>query len=235
MIFFLGLLVLPLTTHAQSFEIKYSASNDHVSAGSAYWTLTQEESAWTMRLTTAPNRLARVAGVRKFVETAVLASPEPPFKAISFNHTNSKRKSKNFSATVNKDRNKIVVERPDQTLVVPINEGTIIDRLSVTLTVAAELETNPQFETLSYKVLDKHGARDMVFNNLGIEKVKFKKRVIEAYIVESRRPGSSRTTRTWFSAIDDSAANGRLLPIKIEQYKKAKLVLRLTLSKFKAL
>ena len=106
--------------------------------------------------------------------------------------------------------------------------------MSVTLTIAAELEKNPQFESMTFKVLDRYGARDMVFNNLGTEKIKFRKKSVDAYLVESRRLGSSRTTRTWYSTIANTA-NGKLLPIKIEQYRKSKLVIRLSLSNFTSL
>jgi len=233
LILFLSLLFAPTLILAQSFEIKYKASNDHFSAGWAYWSLTQDGSGWKMRLTTAPNRLARVAGVGKIAETAVLTSPIPPFNATSFSHINSKRESKNFTTTL-AEAGKIVVERTDQTTTVPVTEGIVIDRLSVILTVASELQTNPQFEKLTFKVLDRHGARDMVFNNLGKEKINFQQRNVEAYVVESRRPGSSRKTKTWFSNLNE-LTDDRLLPIKIEQYKNKKLVLRLSLSKFTSL
>lgn len=231
-----GICILLVTTatyaqsDASSFEIQYAAENDYITAGTASWSLTKDDNHWVMRLATSPSRLIRMAGVGKVVETTVLTAPKPPFKAITYNYSDSKRKRKNYSATLSDADDKIVITRSDQTITVPVSGGAVIDRLSATLAVASELTVNPTFESLSIRVLDRNGVRDMIFNNLGKEKIKLGKKTIDTYVVESGRPGSSRKTRTWFGTLGD--IDQRPLPVKIEQYKNQELVLRLSLIKF---
>jgi len=167
------------------------------------------------------------------METTILSTPQPPFYAISYRYTDSKRKSKNYSASPSETTDEIVIVRSDKTLSVPADDAVVIDRLSATLTVAAELTQNPAFQTLQFKVFDRNGIRDMEFKNRGKETIRLGSKSFDAYIVESGRPNSSRKTKTWFGLVGDSAAAQRLLPVKIEQFKNNELVLRLSLTKYK--
>lgn len=216
----------------QAFQIQYEAANDYVSAGTANWSMVEGDSGWVMQLSTSPSRLVKLAGVGKIVETTVLSAPEPPFQAISYSYTDSKRKRKNFHASRSETSEEITIVRPDKTISVPVDGNIIIDRLSATLAVATELATNPNFQHLQFKVLDRNGVRDMEFNNLGREQIKLEKLTFDAFVVESGRPGGKRKTRTWFAVIGDSKKSQRPLPVKIEQYKNNELVLRLSLTKY---
>jgi hypothetical protein len=215
-----------------AFQIQYEAENDYLSAGTASWSLTQQDSGWVLQLTTSPSRLVRLAGVGKIVETAVLHAPEPPFKAIAYSYKDSKRKKKNYSAALAKDTDEIVITRADQSIVIPAGDTGVIDRLSATLAVSTELTRNPEFNSLQFKVLDRNGVRDMVFHNIGVETIRLGKQTYVSHLIESSRPGSSRKTRTWFAPVGNTEDRQRLLPVKIEQYKKDSLVLRMSLSNY---
>jgi len=234
---FVTICILLVTTvvraNPKSFSIQYVAENDYISAGTATWSMGKDSSGWVMRLSTSPSRLVRLAGVGKIMETTILSTPQPPFYAISYRYTDSKRKSKNYSASPSETTDEIVIVRSDKTLSVPADDAVVIDRLSATLTVAAELTQNPAFQTLQFKVFDRNGIRDMEFKNRGKETIRLGSKSFDAYIVESGRPNSSRKTKTWFGLVGDSAAAQRLLPVKIEQFKNNELVLRLSLTKYK--
>lgn len=218
-------------TETGSFQIEYTAENNYLSAGTATWSLQKKNSDWVMQLSTSPSRLVRLAGVGKVVETSVLNDLEPPFQASSYRYTDSKRKRKNYAATISATGNEIEIVRPDQTLSIPVNGIVVIDRLAATLAVARHLESDPKFKSLEFKVLDRNGVRDMVCTNLGTETLTLGKASFSAFIVENSRPGSTRKTRTWFGKIDEDSKQ-RLLPIKIEQYKGKELVLRLSLKHY---
>jgi hypothetical protein len=235
-LFALALVTLALSVSPRAlaepgpFTLRYSAENSYLTAGTATLSLAKSEQGWTMTLATKPTRLVRMAGVGKVIETAVLASAEPPFKVSSYSFYDSKRKKKNYSAILSTDENAYVIERHDKNINVPIGEEAIIDRLSATLKIAAQLQVDPQFERVQYKVLEPNGLRDVVFKNLGQQTISVASKQMQCYLVESGRPGSSRVTRTWFAALNNDTKS--LTPVRMEQYKKDELTLRFSLIQY---
>ena len=219
------------TTRAESkpfelhpFELQYKAQNNYISAGTATLSLIEEEDGWLLRLATSPNSIARMAGVGKIEEKTLLSANAPPFKALAYSYKDNKRKSNSLSALASDTGAEIVITKSDQTITVPTNDRTVSDRLSATLAVATELHVNPNFDKLTFAVLHRNGVRDLVNKNLGTQLIKVNDNTFSAYLVESGRPGSSRKTRTWFAALDETVKSQRPLPVKIEQYKNLSLI-----------
>ena len=214
------------------FKLVYKAQNNYISAGTATLSLIKEESGWLLRLATSPNSIARMAGVGKIEEKTLLSAAAPPFKALSYSYKDKKRNSNSFSALVSDNGAEIVITKSDQTITVPTSDPLVSDRLSATLAVANELHVNPDFDKLTFAVLHRNGVRGLVYKNLGTQLIELDSNTVEAYLVESGRPGSSRKTRTWFAALDETVKSQRPLPVKIEQYKNNDLILRLLLTDF---
>ena len=230
---FIGIFILFAASTAQAelrpFKLQYQAENDFISAGTATLSLVKEQRGWVMRLATSPSTLVRMAGVGKIVETTLLSANEPPFKAVSYSYNDSKRKRKSFSAVRTNSGENIVITRSDQTITVSTSDQIVSDRLSAILAVAKELYLKPNFKTLDFTVLDRNGVRKLVFKNLGLQSINLGDSSIDTYVVESGRPGSSRTTRTWFASLDKTLEKQIPLPVKIEQYKNDDLIVRLSL------
>ena len=239
--FLIGICILlaASTTRAESkpfelhpFELQYKAQNNYISAGTATLSLIEEEDGWLLRLATSPNSIARMAGVGKIEEKTLLSAAAPPFKALSYSYKDKKRNSNSFSALVSDNGAEIVITKSDQTITVPTSDPLVSDRLSATLAVATELHVNPDFDKLTFAVLHRNGVRGLVYKNLGTQLIELDNSTVEAHLVESGRPGSSRKTRTWFAALDETVKSQRPLPVKIEQYKNNDLILRLLLTDF---
>jgi len=104
-------------------------------------------------------------------------------------------------------------------------DGPLLDRLSVTLTVMDALQRDG-FEQTQLNVFDNGRVKTMLFTNEGVENVKTRMGLLETIRVRSKAAGgATRHTTTWF------APELGYVPVKIEQFKREKLVARLTLSK----
>jgi hypothetical protein len=101
----------------------------------------------------------------------------------------------------------------------------VLDRLSVTLAVMHALRSG--FEEKQMLVFDNGRIKTMQFINEGSEILKTKLGKIETIRVRSNqiKKNSSRYSITWFAPSLD------FVPIKIEQYKRKKLVARLSLQR----
>lgn len=210
------------------FEVEYEVGNNHINAGSAVLQLVKEGDEWIYSLNTKPTGVFKLTGKGKIQEVSVFTvSSSTQSLDISpqrYSYRQDKETRRSVDASFDWSKNKLTYERRGEETTESI-DGPLLDRLSVTLTVMDALQRDG-FEQTQINVFDNGRVKTMVFTNEGVEKVKTRMGEVETIRVRSKASGgATRHTTTWF------APELGYVPVKIEQFKREKLVARLTLSK----
>jgi len=221
------------SAHAQPvefapFEVEYEVGNNHINAGSAVLQLAQEGDEWIYSLKTRPTGVFKLTGKGKIQEVSVFTvSSAPQSLKISpqrYTYRQDKETRRSVDAWFDWNKNQLTYERRGEQATEAI-DGPLLDRLSVTLKVMDELQRDG-FDQKQLKVFDNGRVKTMLFTNEGVETVKTLMGKLETIRVRSNAVGgATRHTTTWF------APELGFVPVKIEQFKRKKLVARLTLSK----
>lgn len=228
-----ALTVIPSLGYAQPadftpFEVEYNVGNNTISAGSATLKLAKQGDEWVYSLKTKPTGVFKLTGKGKIQEVSVFSIVESSEKLelqpqkYSYRQDSEARRS--VDAWFDWNENQLTYKRRGKEVTQDFSDP-ILDRLSVTLAIMDELKKK-NFKEIELKVFDSGRVRSMLFVNEGTEIVKSRMGPLETIRVRSKAmTGSTRHTTTWFAPSLD------YVPVKIEQYKKDKLVARLTLTK----
>jgi len=223
------------TAHAQPaefapFEVVYEVGNNHINAGSAVLLLDNQGDEWVYSLKTKPTGVFKLTGKGKIQEISVFTVSNTSERLVleplrySYRQDNESRRS--VDAWFDLDKKQFTYKRRDEENTESMPEP-LLDRLSVTLSVMDALQKDG-FEQAELKVFDNGRVKTMLFTNEGAETVKTRMGNLETIRVRSNAVGGgTRHTTTWF------APELGYVPVKIEQYKRKKLVARLTLSKLR--
>ncbi len=212
------------------FEVTYEVGNNVISAGSATLTLAREGDEWIYSLTTKPTGVFKLTGKGKIQEISIFSvsktSDEMQMQPQRYTYRQDQETRRSVDAWFDWDDNQLTYKSRGE----EVTEGfsdPVLDRLSVTLQVMNALKTSG-FEEAELRVFDNGRVKTMLFQNEGIEKVKSRIGTIDTIKVKSNSvTGGTRHTYTWFAPSLD------FVPIKIEQYKRNKLVARLSLTKLR--
>lgn len=220
------------TVHAQPaefapFEVEYQVGNNHISAGTALLQLENNGDEWVYSLKTRPSGVFKLTGKGKIQEisefTVSNTSDKLEIKPQYYTYRQDKETRRSVDAWFDWNSNNLTYKRRGEEASETIT-GPLLDRLSVTLTVMDTLQRKG-FEEAEFSVFDDGRIKTMLFTNEGVEPVKTRMGNLETIRVRSAAVGGgTRHTTTWFAP-----ALG-YVPVKIEQYKRDKLVARLTLS-----
>ena len=101
----------------------------------------------------------------------------------------------------------------------------------MTLVILYETQNNTDFSTIETNILSGNQAQKIVFTNEGKETVETGLGAKEAIRIYKKRQASNRKTTIWLASI---APDGQVVPVKIEQFKRDKLTMRLVLTNFAA-
>jgi len=219
------------TAHAQSaefapFEVEYQVGNNHINAGSALLQLEKDGDIWIYSLKTRPTGVFKLTGKGKIQEISELTvtnnTDSLELKPIRYTYRQDKETRRSVDAWFDWSKNLLTYKRRGE----EANEsiaGPLLDRLSVTLKVMDSLQRTG-FEETRLNVFDNGRVKTMLFTNEGVESVKTRMGDLETIRVRSAAVGGgTRHTTTWF------APELGYVPVKIEQFKRDKLVARLTL------
>ena len=212
------------------FEVEYDVGNNMISAGSATLQLARQGDEWIYSLKTKPTGVFKLTGKGKIQEVSVFSIGKSTdtltLQPQRYTYRQDEEARRSVDAWFDWDDNQLTYKRRGK----EVTEGfsdPLLDRLSVTLTVMDALRTD-SFEQAELKVFDNGRVKTMLFANEGEENVPTKMGDLKTIRVRSNAVGSSsRHTTTWFAPDLD------FVPVKIEQYKRDKLVARLTLTKLK--
>jgi len=212
------------------FEVVYEVGNNHINAGSAVLQLTNEGAEWVYSLKTRPTGVFKLTGKGKIQEVSVFtvsdASDNLELTPQRYTYRQDNETRRSVDAWFDLSKNRLTYRRRGEEVTESVS-GPILDRLSVTLSVMDILQRDG-FEQQELRVFDNGRVKTMLFVNEGIEKVKTRMGNLDTIRVRSNAVGgATRHTKTWFAP-----ALGHV-PVKIEQFKRDKLVARLTLSKLR--
>jgi len=210
-----------------AFQVEYAVGNNHINAGSAVLQLQQNGDEWTYSLRTKPTGVFKLTGKGKIQETSVFnvssSSDELELKPVRYSYRQDNEARRSVDAWFNWDAKQLTYNRRGEEVTEPLEEQ-LLDRLSVTLMVIDALKRD-NFEQAKLNVFDNGRIKTMLFDNEGTETVKTRMGNLKTIRVRSSAEGGgTRYTTTWFAPELD------YVPVKIEQFKREKLVARLKLT-----
>ena len=224
----------PLAEPLKQFDITFKAETDYLTVGSARLSLVPiNDSVFKLELKTEPAAYLRFSGKGIVAETAHLGSLQAPFAAFRYEYFLHGSKKKSYTAQIDHQRNIVRVDQHNKIHELGY-EGSIHDRLSATLEMIDQLTRQPDIANIELNVLDGGKLRTMRYINEGKATIKVPLGTFSAIQLKRQRAGSNRVTTTWFAELQKDDRS-QLMPIKIEQYKKGKLSLRLVASKLSVL
>ena len=220
-------------THASdamhTFTATYTVQNKFVTGGKALLTLQSvQEQRYQLRLETKPTGVFKLSKKGKIIETSELTTLKPPFLSSFYSYVNKGDDERNFSITYDRDKGEAIVENRGNVERININTD-VQDRLSMTLSVMSQLQSNPQTEAFKLPLFDNKKAADVEFTIKGQQILDTDIGKQNTTLVERRRVNSNRHTITWFSKLGPANLP---VPVQIEQYKRGKMTLRLKITKF---
>lgn len=210
------------------FEVEYDVGNNVISAGSATLRLAKQGDEWVYSLKTKPTGVFKLTGKGKIQEVSVFSVSDSTEKLQLKPQKYTYRQDEETRRSVDAwfTDNQLTYKRRGEEFTESFSDP-VLDRLSVTLTVIDELKKN-NFEKATLQVFDNGKVKTMLFTNEGTETVDTRMGPLETVRVRSNAVGgATRHTTTWFAPALD------YVPVKIEQYKRDKLVARLTLTRLK--
>ncbi len=210
------------------FEVEYEVGNNMISAGSAKLQLAKQGDEWVYSLKTTPTGVFKLTGKGKIQEISVFsattANDKLELKPQRYTYRQDKEARRSVDAWFDWDDNQLTYKRRGEEFTESFSDP-VLDRLSVTLTVMDELKKS-NFDSAQLQVFDNGRVKTMLFSNEGTEKVDTRMGPLDTIKVKSNSAGgATRHTITWFAPALD------YVPVKIEQYKRDKLVARLKLTK----
>jgi len=209
------------------FEVEYEVGNNHINAGSAILQLEKNADKWVYSLKTKPTGVFKLTGkgnIQEISEFTVSNSTDKlELKPQRYTYRQDKETRRSVDAWFDWNKNLLTFKRRGEQTSESIT-GPLLDRLSVTLTVMDTLQRQG-FEQTQLNVFDNGRVKTMLFTNEGGESVETRMGKLETIRVRSAAVGGgTRHTTTWF------APELGYVPVKIEQFKREKLVARLKLS-----
>ncbi len=216
-------------TDLNPFIAEYKAENNYITGGKATLSLKQNNTgSYDFVLQTKPTGILKWSGKGNIREHAILHSLNAPFESSSYRYTDKDDEDRNYYIEFNRVNQSFQVTRRTQILTHPLLAGSL-DRLSVTLSILSHLKNNPEFTSLDKNIINDTKTQKIVFTNHGTEKVSTGIGKINAARIHKGRDGSNRKTIIWIAQLEDTDT---IIPVKIEQFKREKLTLRLILTRF---
>lgn len=212
------------------FEVEYDVGNNMISAGSATLQLAKQGDEWVYSLKTTPTGVFKLTGKGKIQEVSVFSvsnsNNKLELKPQTYTYRQDSEARRSVDASFDWNQNQLTYKSRGEEFTEAFSDP-VLDRLSVTLTVMDELKKN-SFEQAQLQVFDNGRVKTMSFENEGTEMVETRMGPLETVRVRSKaKGGATRHTMTWFAPALD------FVPVKIEQYKRDKLVARLTLTRLR--
>ncbi len=212
------------------FEVVYSVGNNMINAGSATLSLAREGDEWVYSLKTTPTGVFKLTGKGKIQEISVFNVISMDTNTVvqpqRYTYRQDEESRRAVDAWFDWDAQKLTYKRRGEEVTEAFSDP-VLDRLSVTLAVMNELKRSG-FEKAQMQVFDSGKVKTMDFLNEGVEKIDSTLGSMETIRVRSSAAnGSIRHTYTWFAPALD------FVPVRMEQYKRGKLVARLTLTSLK--
>ena len=215
----------------KTFSAEYTVENDYITGGDATLSLLENnEGLFDFVLQTLPTGIFKWTGKGNIREHAILPNLTYPFESIRYNYTDKGDSDRNYQIDFNRNGSEFSITRNSQTAIESLKPGTL-DRLSVTLVILHEIQQNPDLSTIEANILSGDQAQKIVFSNEGTETVETGLGEKEAIRIHKKREASNRRTIIWLAPV---TPNGQVIPVKIEQFKRDKLTMRLMLTKFSA-
>ena len=212
-----------------AFTATYTVQNKFVTGGKAQLTLQSvQEQRYQLRLETRPTGVFKLSKKGEIIETSELATLQPPFLSSYYSYVNKGDKDRNYSITYDRSKGEALIEKRGKLERININ-ADVQDRLSMTLSVMSQLQTNPQTGAFVLPLFDNKKSANVEFFTKGQQTLKTKIGQLETTVIERRRVNSNRHTITWFSNLGPANLP---VPVRIEQFKRGKMTLRLKITNF---
>lgn len=210
------------------FEVEYDVGNNMISAGSATLQLSKEGDEWIYSLKTTPTGVFKLTGKGRIQEVSVFSvvdeNGKRQLRPQRYTYRQDEESRRSVDAWFDWNDKQLTYKRRGEEVTEEFSDP-LLDRLSVTLAVMDELREN-NFQQAEIQVFDNGRVKNMIFTNEGTETVNAKSGKVETIRVRSKAAGGgTRHTVTWFAPDLD------FVPVKIEQFKRDKLVARLTLTR----
>ena len=211
------------------FKAEYRVENNYITGGIATLSLTPKDSGgFDFVLQSKPTGVFKWTGNGNIREHAVLPSLNSPFESTQYDYNDKGKPKRNYRVDFDREAGQFEMQRGNESNRYPLQTG-VVDRLSVTLALLHKLKQDPNFESMQLQVLDGSTAETLTYSNHGIEPISTAIGKFDANRILKDRVNSNRETIIWLAEVGES---NTVLPLKIEQYKRDKLTLRLIISNF---
>ncbi len=211
------------------FRAEYNVENDYITGGVATLSLTPADGGgFNFVLQTKPTGIFKWTGNGNIREHAILPSLNPPFESVQYLYKDKGKPERDYQVNFDRDAGSFDIKKGSEASTHPLPDG-VVDRLSVTLALMNKHRADRNFQTLQVQVLDGNNAETVTYSNHGEELLKTRIGDFQANRILKDRVNSNRETIIWLAEVGPA---NTVLPLKIEQYKRGKLTLRLIISKF---
>ncbi|MEM7209141.1 MAG: DUF3108 domain-containing protein [Pseudomonadota bacterium] len=230
-IFTLGMLILataPVTAgDLRPFSITFDASDDTYSLGDVHIALTQSDAKWSMRSVTTPSGMLRLLGHGEIRESSVMRvsaahdqrAPVVRTQRYSIEQDGGEP-DRNVSASFKQGAKELTATDGTGNSTTLVRDSIIHSPLSVMLQTMLWLR-HQSIQTKSVPLLSRQRLKQTTLTVLGRENVKIGETNYNTIRVARSQSGGSRETHTWY------AVDWEFAPVKMEQFKRGKLKLRL--------
>lgn len=213
----------------QPFVAEYTAENDYITGGKATLSLKENETGtFDFILQTKPTGIFKWTGKGNIREHAVLPTLGEPFESSIYRYTDKGNSNRDYKIEFNRTDGAFEIDRNGEALTHPLPDGAL-DRLSVTLVIINQLQKSKDFSTIDVNILNGTETQKIMFTNRGTEEVATGLGNINAVRIRKEREASDRETIIWLAQMEK---NSQVVPVKIEQFKRGKLTMRLIITGF---
>lgn len=214
------------------FEAVYEVENNYITGGLAWLRLAPDNKGrFVFSLQSKPTGIFKWTKNGNIREQAVLSSLTAPFIASEYSYTDKGRPERSYSVQFDRKAGSMELAKGDTSTTHDVDPG-VVDRLSVTLALLHRANTDPDFKRLEVDVLDGSSTETVAYSNRGTETVRTAIGEFNATRILKDRVNSTRETVIWLAQVGNPEI---VLPLRIEQYKKGKLSLRLNITGLKSL
>lgn len=215
-------------TPMPQFSASYTLENKFVTGGIATLSLSSDSGQHRLMLETTPTGVFKYIDKGKTREIAELGSLTPPYLAHKYAYTNFGDEHRSYESTYDRQSGEATMVRNGFSKNFPIDVDAV-DRLSSTLSVMQALRENPDVAEFSVSIIDRENSQINNYISRGRETIKTDMGKLSAIRIDRQRSGSDRQTIMWFAQLGSDALPA---PVKIEQYKRGKLQVRLKITDF---
>ena len=199
---------MPLSFAVEPYVAEYKFTKNAIKFAKSQHILRKHDLGWTINTSTEPAGILNLI-YKKSTENSFFTFNNDIFKTIEYSFLNYK--SSEYEKVITRSNNDSYISTINDVTKKEHSKGNLVDRLVVQLFGYKFVDVE------SVQVIDKGRERNYTFRHIKVENISTIFGDTKTIVVEKNILGSKRKTLTWY------AVDYNYLPVKIEQYRLAKL------------